>query len=70
MTRGCCPAQCHAVIFLHRMEELHPPLGELVNDADAMKAFGSTMVLWDFHARNPARFSKFLVFRSRCVGLG
>jgi selenium-binding protein 1 len=29
------------------------PIGELVNDADAMKAFGSTMVLWDFHARRP-----------------
>jgi methanethiol oxidase len=29
------------------------PLGELVNDADAMKAFGNTMVLWDFHARKP-----------------
>jgi methanethiol oxidase len=24
-----------------------------VNDADAMKAFGNTMVLWDFHARKP-----------------
>jgi methanethiol oxidase len=29
------------------------PLGELVKDADAMKAFGGTMVLWDFHARKP-----------------
>jgi selenium-binding protein 1 len=29
------------------------PLGEVVNDAEAMKAFGSTMVLWDFHARTP-----------------
>lgn len=29
------------------------PLGELVKDAEAMKAFGSTMVLWDFHARTP-----------------
>jgi selenium-binding protein 1 len=29
------------------------PLGELVKDGDAMKAFGGTMVLWDFHARKP-----------------
>ena len=29
------------------------PLGELVKDTDAMKAFGGTMVLWDFHARKP-----------------
>jgi selenium-binding protein 1 len=29
------------------------PLGEVVKDADAMKAFGNTMVLWDFHARKP-----------------
>jgi methanethiol oxidase len=31
------------------------PLGEVVNDADAMKAFGGTLVLWDFHARKPRR---------------
>jgi len=29
------------------------PLGELLRDPDAMKAFGSTMVVWDFHARRP-----------------
>jgi selenium-binding protein 1 len=29
------------------------PLGEVVNDPEAMKAFGGTMVLWDFHARKP-----------------
>jgi selenium-binding protein 1 len=29
------------------------PLGELIKDPDAMKAFGNTMVLWDFHARKP-----------------
>lgn len=28
-------------------------LGELVNDPEAMKKFGGTMVLWDFHARKP-----------------
>src|SRR5712691_5801007 len=28
-------------------------LGELLGDAEAMKHFGSTMVLWDFHARKP-----------------
>ncbi len=29
------------------------PLGELINDAEAMKNFGNTMVVWDFHARKP-----------------
>lgn len=29
------------------------PLGELMGDAEAMKQFGSTMVVWDFHARKP-----------------
>jgi methanethiol oxidase len=29
------------------------PLGEVVSDPEAMKAFGSSMVLWDFHARTP-----------------
>jgi len=29
------------------------PLGEVVGDPEAMKAFGATMVLWDFHARQP-----------------
>jgi len=29
------------------------PLGELIKDAAAMQNFGSTMVLWDFHARTP-----------------
>lgn len=38
--------------FTGKMNYLRP-LGELVKDAEAMKAFGSTMVLWDFHARNP-----------------
>jgi selenium-binding protein 1 len=28
-------------------------LGEVVNDPEAMKRFGGTMVLWDFHARTP-----------------
>ncbi len=28
-------------------------LGELMADPEAMKNFGSTMVLWDFHARKP-----------------
>ena len=28
-------------------------LGELLGDADAMKQFGSTVVVWDFHARKP-----------------
>lgn len=29
------------------------PLGELMKDAEAMKRFGNTMVVWDFHARKP-----------------
>jgi selenium-binding protein 1 len=29
------------------------PLGELLKDAEAMKAFGDSVVLWDFHARKP-----------------
>ena len=29
------------------------PLGELMGDAEAMKNFGSTMVVWDYHARRP-----------------
>ena len=28
-------------------------LGELMGDAEAMKNFGSTMVVWDYHARKP-----------------
>jgi selenium-binding protein 1 len=28
-------------------------LGELLGDAEAMKHFGNTMVVWDFHARKP-----------------
>jgi selenium-binding protein 1 len=28
-------------------------LGELLGDAEAMKNFGSTVVVWDFHARKP-----------------
>ena len=29
------------------------PLGELLGDAEAMKKFGNTMVVWDYHARKP-----------------
>jgi len=29
------------------------PLGDLVKDTEAMKAFGDTVVVWDFHARKP-----------------
>lgn len=29
------------------------PLGELVKDTEAMKGFGDTVVVWDFHARKP-----------------
>jgi len=31
------------------------PFGELVQDADAMKNFGQTMTLWDFHTRKPKK---------------
>jgi len=29
------------------------PLGDLMKDADAMKRFGNTMVVWDYHTRKP-----------------
>lgn len=29
------------------------PLGELIQDAEAMKDFGNEMIVWDFHARRP-----------------
>ncbi len=29
------------------------PLPDLMSDAEAMKAFGDTVVVWDFHARKP-----------------
>jgi methanethiol oxidase len=31
------------------------PFGELIHDAAAMKNFGQTMVLWDFHTRKPKK---------------
>lgn len=31
------------------------PLGEVVKDPAAMKQFGGTMVLWDFHTRKPRK---------------
>ena len=31
------------------------PLGEVIQDAEAMKRFGQSMVLWDFHARAPKK---------------
>jgi len=31
------------------------PFGDLVKDANAMKHFGGTMVLWDFHTRQPKK---------------
>jgi selenium-binding protein 1 len=35
------------------IENYMRPFGEMVKDAEAMKKFGQTMVLWDFHARQP-----------------
>ena len=29
------------------------PIGKVMNDAEAVKRFGNTMVVWDFHARKP-----------------
>ena len=37
------------------LENYMRPFGELVKDAEAMKKFGQTMVLWDFHARQPKK---------------
>jgi methanethiol oxidase len=31
------------------------PFGDLIQDGEAMKRFGQTMVLWDFHARLPKK---------------
>jgi selenium-binding protein 1 len=31
------------------------PFGELVKDADAMKNFGGSLVLWNFHTRQPKK---------------
>jgi methanethiol oxidase len=31
------------------------PLGEVVQDEEAMKRFGQSVVLWDFHARTPKK---------------
>jgi len=31
------------------------PFGDMVKDAEAMKRFGNSMVLWDFHARTPKK---------------
>jgi selenium-binding protein 1 len=35
------------------LENYMRPLGDLMKDAEAMKRFGQTMVVWDFHARQP-----------------
>jgi selenium-binding protein 1 len=31
------------------------PLGELMGDAEAMKRFGNTVVIWDLHTRKPKK---------------
>lgn len=33
-------------------------LGDLMKDGDAMKQFGNTMVMWDFHTRQPKKVFK------------
>lgn len=35
------------------LENYMRPLGDVLKDENAMKKFGQTMVLWDFHARTP-----------------
>jgi selenium-binding protein 1 len=35
------------------IENYMRPLGEVVSDPEAMKKFGNTVILWDFHARQP-----------------
>jgi methanethiol oxidase len=35
------------------LENYMRPLGDLMKDGAAMKRFGQTMVVWDFHARQP-----------------
>jgi len=37
------------------LENYMRPFGEMVKDPVAMKKFGQTMVLWDFHARKPKK---------------
>jgi selenium-binding protein 1 len=37
------------------LENYMRPLGEVIKDPEAMKKFGQTMVLWDFHARKPKK---------------
>jgi methanethiol oxidase len=37
------------------LENYMRPLGDLMKDGEAMKKFGQTMVLWDFHARQPKK---------------
>jgi selenium-binding protein 1 len=37
------------------LENYMRPFGEVVKDPEAMKKFGQTMVLWDFHARKPKK---------------
>ena len=34
------------------------PFGDLAKDAEAMKHFGNSMVLWDFHTRQPKKIFK------------
>lgn len=31
------------------------PFGEVASDAEAMKKFGNSMIIWDFHARTPKK---------------
>src|SRR6266478_3348967 len=44
--------------------------GKLTADPEAMKHFGSTMVMWDFHARQPKKVFQVPVRRSKSVGPG
>src|SRR5436190_14981644 len=44
--------------------------GKLTADAEAMKHFGQTMVMWDFHTRQPKKFFKCRARRSKSAGPG
>ena len=44
--------------------------GDLTKDAEAMKHFGNSMVLWDFHARQPKKRFRCRARRLRSAGLG
>jgi methanethiol oxidase len=63
------PQRAHDVV-VHRLEQLHDGLGQMMADAEAMKRFGNTVVVWDLHARQPKKFSTCPARRWRSAALG